>query len=135
MLRDPAVNVGDAVNLGDAPLNVADLLNAISVKLPPFWLYNIETCFFQTKSQFHLKGVSSSQTKFDYIVQSMSEDFDVKILDLVCSTSTEDPYQHLKDRLLPMNDYARCEAIHNLSLTGDLQPSTLMSRMLGLLPS
>ena len=52
MLRDPAVNVGDAVNLGDAPLNVADLLNAISVKLPPFWLYNIETCFFRQSPSF-----------------------------------------------------------------------------------
>ena len=62
----------------------------------------------------------------------------LKVLDLISSPPAVNPYQHLKDRLLHMfdlNDYAHAEAIANLPLTGDMQPSNLMSRMLGLLPN
>ena len=39
----------------------------------PFWPNNIETWLIQSKSQFRLKGVTVSQTKFDHVVQSMSQ--------------------------------------------------------------
>ena len=44
-----------------AALTAADLLNAVAVKLPPFWPDNIETWFMQSESQFRLKGVTASQ--------------------------------------------------------------------------
>ena len=34
-----------------------------------------------------------------------------------------------------VNNYARIAAIHNLPITGDMQPLTLMSRMLRLFPA
>ena len=37
--------------------------------------------------------------------------------------------------MFALNDYARAEAIANLPMTGDMQPSNLMSRMLRLLPA
>ena len=49
-------------------LSTADLLNIVAVKLPPFWPDNIETWLIQLESQFRLKGVVCSQTKFDYVV-------------------------------------------------------------------
>ena len=77
-----------------------------------------------------------SQTKFDCCVQSMMQEVVVKVLDLIRKPPADHLYLHLKDRLLrifTLNNYARAEAIANL--TGDMQPSTLMSRMLGLLPA
>ena len=71
----------------------------------------------------HVKGVSASQTKFDYVVQSMSQ--------------TDDPYSHLKEHLLQMyalTDYARYEAISSLPLPRDMLPSPLMSKILSLTP-
>ena len=41
---------------------------AVAVKLPPFWPDNIKTWLVQAESQFRLKGVITSQTKFDYMV-------------------------------------------------------------------
>ena len=82
-----------AVNHGDAALTAAELLNAVAVKLPLLWPDNIETWFIQTESQFRLKGVYSSQTKFDYCVESMSQEVTIKI----CSPPAKDPYRHLKD--------------------------------------
>ena len=66
-----------------AALSTADLLNAVAVKLPPFWPDDIETWLVQSESQFRLKGVTTSQTKFDYFVQAMSQSDAVKVLDLI----------------------------------------------------
>ena len=107
------------MNIGDAALTAADLLNAFDVKLPPFWLDNIETWLVQSGSQFRLKGVAQSQTKFGYCVQSMSLGDSVKI----GNSPAKDPYCHLKECLLPMyalNNYAPYEAISNFPLTGDM---------------
>ena len=79
-----------------------------------------------------------SQTKFDYCVQSFLQEIDVKVLDLTRNPPTNDPYENLKDRLhrmFSLNNYVQAEVIANLPLTGNMQPSTLMSRMLRLLPA
>ena len=78
-----------------------------------------------------------SQTKFDCCVQSMMQEVAVKVLDLIRNPPEDYPYPSLKAQLLRMfalNNYACAEAIANLPLMGDMQPSALMSRMLGLLP-
>ena len=136
MPGDPAV-LKDPEDVS-AVLSVLDLLAAVTVKLPPVWLDNIETWLVQSESQFHLKGVTCSQTKFDYVVQAMSQSEAVKVLDLIRAPPTFNPYQHLKDRLLRMYalmDYVRFEAISSLPLSGDMLTSSLMSKMLALLCS
>ena len=131
---------GNLAILGEAAsvLTSADLLNAVAVKLPPFWPDNIETWLAQSKSQFCLKGVTSRQTKFDYVVQSMSQTDAVKALDLIRAPPAHNPYGHLKERLLWMyalTDYDHYEAISSLPFSEDTLPSALMSKMLALLPS
>ena len=78
---------GDPAVLNKGPeglvLTAADLLNTFAVKLPPFWPDNIKTWLIQSESQFRLKGVTVSQTKFDHVVQSMSQNNAVKVLDLI----------------------------------------------------
>ena len=82
----------------DVPvLSAANLLAAVTIKLPPFWPDIIKTWLVQSESQFRLKGVTCSQTKFDYVVQAMSQSDAVKVLDLIRAPPTSNPYQHLKD--------------------------------------
>ena len=91
-------------------LTAADLLHRIAIKLLPFWPDNIETWLIQSESQFRLKGVTVSQTKFDHVVQSMSQTDAVKVLDLIRAPPRDNPYDHLKSRLLQMyglTDYAQ----------------------------
>ena len=71
-----------------------------AVKLPPFCPDNIQTWLIQ--SQFRLMGVTASQTKFDYVVQSMSQNNAVKVFDLIHTPPADDPYSHLKSCLLRM---------------------------------
>ena len=106
MLGDPAV----VEEVEPALLSTANLLKAVAVKIPPFWPDNIETWLIQSESQFTLKGVTCSQTKFDNVVQAMSQSDANKVLDLIRAPPA-DSYRHLKDRLLKMyalTDYARC---------------------------
>ena len=133
---------GDPATLGDTVegpiLTAADLLHSVAIKLPPFWPDNIKTWLIQFKSQFCLKGVTVSQTKFDHVVQSMSQTDAVKVLDLIHAPPRDNPYGHLKNCLLQMyglTDYARFEAISSLPYSGDMLPSALMSKMLSLLPA
>ena len=84
---------GDPAILDEAPkvpavLTAADFLWLL---LSSFWPDNIETWLVQAESQFHLKGVTTSQTKFDYVVQSMYQTNAVKVLDLICSPPDNDP--------------------------------------------
>ena len=68
----------------------------------------------------------------------MMQEVPIKVLNLIRNPPAENLYQLLKDRLLQMfalNNYRRTEAIANIPLTGNMQPSTLISRMLGLLPA
>ena len=90
MPRDPAV-LKKAENVPTA-LSATDLLTAIAFKLPPFWPDNIKTWLVQPKSHFRLKGVTCSQTKFDYVVQGVSQFEAVKVLDLIRSPPASDPY-------------------------------------------
>ena len=90
----------------------------------------------QSESQFRLKGVTGSQTKFDHVVQSMSQTDVVKVLDLIGAPHCNDPYGHLKSCLLQMydlTDYACFEAISSLTFSGDMLPSVRMSKMLSFL--
>ena len=67
----------------------------------------------------------------------MSQSDAVKVLDLIRAPPA-DSYRHIKECLLKMyslTDYARYEAISSLPLSGDMLPSTLMLKMLALLPA
>ena len=133
---------GDPANLDNRAeglvLTAADLLHSVAVKLLPLWPDNIKTWLIQSKSQFRLKGVTVSQTKFDHVVQSMSQIDAVKILYLIRAPPRDYPYGHLKNRLLQMyglTSYAHFEAISSLPFSGDMLPSALISKMLSLLPA
>ena len=135
MPGDPAI----LDNRAEGPVLIAtDLLHSVAVKLPPFWPDNIKTWLIQSESQFCLKGVMVSQTKFDHVVQSMSQTDSVKALDLIRAPPRNNPYGHLKNCLLRMyglTDYTRFEAISSLPFLGDMHPSALMSKRLSLLPA
>ena len=68
----------------------------------------------------------------------MSQTETVKVLDLIHVSPRDNPYGHLKNRLLRMyglTDYACLEAISSLPFLGDMLPSGLVSKMLSLLPA
>ena len=111
-------------------------LYAVALKLPVFWPDSCESWFINAESQFHLKNITSSVTKFDHVIASLPQNEIDNVVDIIRNPSATDPYGVLKARLLQthsLTDYARCESIMSLPLSGDMLPSALLSKMRALL--
>ncbi len=124
------------VEVPPAPVAPAPV-TAISVKLPSFWIDNPRAWFIQADSQFAISNITVSTTKFYHILSSLPKEVIDTVVDIVEEIGTyDDPYAHLKDRLLTgfkVTKWARMsQLIHHPGL-GDLRPSQLMSKMLALL--
>ena len=107
-------------------------LYAVALKLPVFWPDSCESWFINAESQFHLKNITSSVTKFDHVIASLPQNEIDNVVDIIRNPSATDPYGVLKARLLQthsLTDYAQCESIMSLPLSGDMLPSALLSRM------
>ena len=112
-------------------------LYAVALKLPPFWPDSCESWFINAESQFHLKNITSSVTKFHHVIALLPQNEIDNVVDLIRNPSATDPYGILRARLLQthsLTDYARCESIMSLPLSGDMLPSALLSKMRALLP-
>ena len=112
-------------------------LYAVALKLPVFWPDSCESWFINAESQFHLKGITSSVTKFHHVVASLPQNEIDNVVDIIRNPPAADPYGVLRSCLLQthsLTDYARCESIMSLPLSGDMLPSALLSRMRALLP-
>ena len=107
-------------SIDQSPESSSHQCQAVAVKLPPFWPDNIDAWFSQVEAQFRIKGVTTQQTKFDYVVQAMSQSEVVKVLDLVRNLPQIDLYLTLRSRLtslFAMTEYARYKAFINLPMS------------------
>ena len=134
MPGDPTLAAG-TVNQADSTLS--SHLYAVALKLPVFWPDSCESWFINAESQFHLKNITSNTTKFHHVVASLPQKEIDNVVDIIRNPPAADPYGVLRSRLLQthsLTDYARCESIMSLPLSGDMLPSALLSRMRALLP-
>ena len=89
------------------------------------------------ESQFLLKNIIISNTKFHHVIATLPKKEINKVVDIVRNPPAADPYGSLKAPLLQMQfltDYACCESIMALLMSGDKLPSALLSKMPVLLP-
>ena len=112
-------------------------VRVVAIKLPQFWPEQPYVWFAQAESQFALKHVTVSLTKFHHVVSVLPQQVAAGVLDLIRSPPSSNPYTTLKARLeqtYALSDYQRAEHLVNLPALGDQRPSHLMNQMLALLP-
>ena len=110
-----------------------------TVRLPDFWKERPKIYFQHIEARFRRAAVTSSYDKYDYLIPSLPTDIMDEIQDVLeeVAAGVDDPYERTKDRLMLLyapSRWAMCSQILHHPHLGDARPSTLMSRMLALLP-
>ncbi|KFD51267.1 hypothetical protein M514_07867 [Trichuris suis] len=111
---------------GESPLVTATSAS-VSIKLPPFWPRSPRLWFAQAEAQFALRQITSSLTKFYYVIAALPDDVD-DLLDAEPSS----PYGNMKTKLLQRFGESSEERLQKLihgTLRADQKPSQLVREM------
>ena len=113
-------------------------IQAATVKLPQFWAENPRLWFSQAESQFALRAVSSSRTKYYHVVAALPLAVAGRVLHLIEQVPEGDePYELLKEALVAaysLTEYQKAEALFKLPPLGTATPGEMLSQIKALLP-
>ena len=110
--------------------------NAVSLKLPTFWVSQPAIWFAQTEAQFGLRRITVDNTKYYYVLAALDQDTAPRLLDLIANPPDEGKYDTLKTRLLTtfgLSEREKASRLLHFRPLGDSKPSELMNEMLALL--
>lgn len=104
-----------------------------ALKIPPFWSNRPDLWFLQVETQFRLRGITTSQTKYDYLISSLPPDSMEIVADFLINPSADvDKYEAIKKLLITRcqdTEERRLDALLNKIELGDLKPSELFRQM------
>ncbi|XP_035980454.1 uncharacterized protein LOC110367438 [Fundulus heteroclitus] len=109
---------------------------AVAVKIPDFWLHDPQSWFFHVEAQFALRGITSDDTKYHYVVSALDPPSTRRAMSLLRNPPADGKYSALKHLLLrrySLSDAERAEKLLSLSGLGDGSALELMESMLSLL--
>jgi hypothetical protein len=113
----------------------SDTQHAVSLKLPPFWPEDPETWIDQVEAQFHIRKITSDETKFHYVVAALDPPTARRMRDTIRGAPDGQKYATLRKRLsdtFGLDESARANKILSMRGLGDRKPSELMDEMLAL---
>jgi hypothetical protein len=107
-------------------------VNAVALKLPPFWTTQPEIWFAQCEAQFLLRNVTVDDTKFAYIISSLDSTSAAEVSDIILHPPRFDKYDLLKNALIKAFGRTQEEkdaALLQIAGLGDRKPSALLRHM------
>ena len=123
--------------MSDPEENKADAAcNAVALKLPQFWPADPQIWFAQVEAQFATRKITNQDTKFYYVVASLSPEVAADIRDLLIQKPTDNAYNELKKKLLERTTTTKAQKLQQLLASeelGDRKPSQLLRRFQQLL--
>ena len=95
-----AVEQGPADREQQRPRQPAHV-QAVSLKLPPYWPNDLQIWFPEVEAQFATRGIAAQRTRFDYVVANLTApDIATERRDLILRPPEENPYDVLKPQLI-----------------------------------
>ena len=107
-------------------------VQAVQVKLPPFWPTDPELWIAQVEAQFRTRGITQDSTKYDHVIGSLSPETAMEIRDVLLRPPENGKYESLKTALLRRNelsDQKRLQELLSQEDLGDRKPSQVLRRM------
>jgi hypothetical protein len=108
------------------------------VKLPPFWASRPAAWFRVAESKFRLLNVNNQQTMFDHLLAALPENLVGQLLDVIENAPEDNPYTHLKGRLIEthvLSDYEKIDTLVKMQPMGGRKPSQLLADMMEFCPA
>jgi hypothetical protein len=109
----------------------------LSLKLLAFWVDKPVSWFVLAESRFRLHGIHREQTRYDYLVSTLTKEAVSLVLDVVEHPPDRLPYSALKQSFLDLyqlSDYQKIAALHKMEPLSGRKPSELLASMLELCP-
>lgn len=106
-------------------------INAVSVKLPPFWIRSPRIWFTKVECQFALQNVSTESTKFAHVMSVLNEEVAEKVMDVI-ENPGDTPYTSLKQALIEqytISEERRVQELLAETDMGDRKPSDFYKHM------
>jgi hypothetical protein len=107
-------------------------ISAVSLKLPPPWMNDMEMWLHVVESQFVTRGITKELTKFHYVVGALTPDLASRLRKIIFKPPDTDPYKALKAEILKqttLTERQRYAALMRDIDLGDGRPSQLLQRL------
>lgn len=115
--------------------NGPNILNSVSVKVPPFWPEDPALWFAQLEGQFALAGITTDSTKYNYVIANLDCRIIAEIRDVVKNPPATGKFDKVRDelisRLSSSNEQRVRQLISNEDI-GDRKPSQFLRHLLNL---
>lgn len=107
-------------------------VNAVRIRVPPFWKNDPQLWFLQLEAQFALSNIVSDLTKFNTVVGNVEPSFLDPVKDIIRNPPANNRYETIKTRLTKKfeeSDNSKIKILLNELTLGDLKPSELLHKM------
>ena len=115
----------------DGVPDVPHYINAVSLKLPPFWTSDPDLWFVQVESQFLTRTppINNDLTRFHYVVGALDSSTCKEVASIIRQPPQQDAYLTLKNALIDAfgaSQHQRNVQLLTLAGLGDRKPSALL---------
>lgn len=124
------MSLGDDGTSPEAPTTLG--ATTLNIKFPEFWSSDSELWFLTAESIFRKSRITSSLTKFDYVVAALPQSTASVVRDILRSPPADQPYETLRKELIRRtteSEQRRLQQLLTAEELGDRKPTELLRRM------